>query len=52
MKQRDHSFHAIPTEAKLITALQERLTHMHELVSLTSDILLEASKQKYMQRSS
>lgn len=36
----------------MITLLQERLTHMHELVALTSDILLEASKQKYMQRSS
>jgi hypothetical protein len=50
-KPRDYGYHAIPSEPKLITVLQEKLTDMHGLVALTSDILLEASKQKYMQRS-
>lgn len=46
------NFHIIPTEQKLLTLLQEKMHSMHELASLTSDILLLTSKQKYMQTSS
>ena len=46
------NYHIIPCEKKLLNLIQEKVHGMHELSSLTSDILLLASKQKYMQASS
>lgn len=41
-------YHIIPCEEKFVTLLTEKIAKMHKLVTLSSEILLLSTKQKYM----